>query len=321
MSSGENVGEKQLQQNIFDGIKSFYEAILENAQDGIWVSDKNDMIFYANPGMEKIAGVPRDKITGNIVTRDFPKETTEEFLKFYQKARNTLKPVWYEVRVKTPAGRNTWQNGWMTPRIDSKGNFNGMIVNIRDVTERVNTEFKLISSESKYKQLVETASDAIYLMDEEGLVVESNMEACKSMGYSKDEIIGLSIDKIDKNFDLNKFREFWKDKKFNSTFIIESVHITKNGKEIPVEVSTKKFKIEGKIFFYGIIRDITERKNTIQELELYRENLENLVKERTKELETKNEELERFNKLFVGREFRIKELKEQIKVLTEQIPH
>ena len=196
MSSSENVGEKQLQQNIFDGIKSFYEAILENAQDGIWISDKNDMIFYANPGMEKIAGVPRDKITGNIVTRDFPKETTEEFLKFYQKARNTLKPVWYEVRVKTPAGRNTWQNGWMTPRIDSKGNFNGMIVNIRDVTERVNTEFKLISSESKYKQLVETASDAIYLMDEEGLVVESNMEACKSMGYSKDEIIGLSIDKI-----------------------------------------------------------------------------------------------------------------------------
>jgi len=53
-----------------------------------------------------------------------------------------------------------------------------------------------------------------------------------------------------------------------------------------------------------VVSDITDRKQAEQELVEYRENLEDLVKERTKELEDKNKELERFNDLFVDREFR-----------------
>jgi PAS domain S-box-containing protein len=62
-------------------------------------------------------------------------------------------------------------------------------------------------------------------------------------------------------------------------------------------------------------QNITERKAVEVELEKHREHLEDLVRERTKELEDKNAELERYNKLFVGREFRIKELKEKVKEL------
>jgi len=53
----------------------------------------------------------------------------------------------------------------------------------------------------------------------------------------------------------------------------------------------------------------------VEELEKHREHLEELVKERTAELEKKNAELERMNKLFVGRELRMKELKEEVKRL------
>jgi len=52
-----------------------------------------------------------------------------------------------------------------------------------------------------------------------------------------------------------------------------------------------------------------------EELKKYRDNLEELVKMRTTELEEKNLDLEKFNELFVGREFRIKELREEIKEL------
>ncbi|MBC8490042.1 MAG: PAS domain S-box protein, partial [Bacteroidetes bacterium] len=58
-----------------------------------------------------------------------------------------------------------------------------------------------------------------------------------------------------------------------------------------------------------------ERKQAEEELKKHREHLEELVKERTTELEKKNAELERFNNLFVGREFRIKELRDKIKEL------
>ena len=65
--------------------------------------------------------------------------------------------------------------------------------------------------------------------------------------------------------------------------------------------------------YIGFVKDITERKEAEDELSNYRNNLEELVRERTKELEEKNEKLEKFNKLFVEREFRIKELKDRIK--------
>ncbi len=64
--------------------------------------------------------------------------------------------------------------------------------------------------------------------------------------------------------------------------------------------------------------DITDRKQAEKELKKYREHLEELIKERTKELEEKNEKLEEFNELFVGREFRIKELKDKVKELEKK---
>ena len=65
----------------------------------------------------------------------------------------------------------------------------------------------------------------------------------------------------------------------------------------------------------GVVSDITERKQAEDEIKKHQDHLEELVKERTKNLEGKNKELERFNDLFVDREFRIKELRDEINEL------
>ena len=71
----------------------------------------------------------------------------------------------------------------------------------------------------------------------------------------------------------------------------------------------------------GFVNDVTDMRKNEEELQQYRNQLEILVRERTAELEEKNQELERFNKLFIGREFRIKELRTKIHELTEQLSH
>ncbi|MCD4768732.1 MAG: PAS domain-containing protein [Bacteroidales bacterium] len=65
----------------------------------------------------------------------------------------------------------------------------------------------------------------------------------------------------------------------------------------------------------GVHVDITEHKRAEEELAKHREHLEELVQERTNDLEEKNRKLEKFNKLFVDREFRIKELRNKVKEL------
>ena len=69
----------------------------------------------------------------------------------------------------------------------------------------------------------------------------------------------------------------------------------------------------------AISRDITVRRQEEEELEKHREHLEELVRERTVELEEKNETLEKFNNLFVGREFRIKELRTEVEELKNKL--
>jgi len=75
-------------------------------------------------------------------------------------------------------------------------------------------------------------------------------------------------------------------------------------------------KLEKKML--DLEKEITKRKQAEEELKKHHDHLEELVKERTKELEEKNTELERYNKLFVEREFRIKELREKVKEMEEE---
>lgn len=70
---------------------------------------------------------------------------------------------------------------------------------------------------------------------------------------------------------------------------------------------------------FGTSQDVTDLKKTENELKKYQEQLEKLIKDRTIELEEKNEELLDINKTFVGREFRIKELREEVKKLKKEL--
>lgn len=85
---------------------------------------------------------------------------------------------------------------------------------------------------------------------------------------------------------------------------------------------TPRFNVRGKFIGYiGHCLDITERKLAETQIAKLNEELEQKVKERTLELEQKNSDLERMNKLFIGRELRMIELKNEIKNLEAKIPN
>lgn len=150
---------------------------------------------------------------------------------------------------------------------------------------------------------------AIAIVDKTGKIIFINNYITKKWGYSKEEFIGkrFQILKILKPESLiNVMAAFTKritgQLNEGSEYTYEIVIKTKNGAERTVEVLGNQLNIGGKMIgVIATLKDITERKKTEEEI--------------TK----RNKELESFNKIAVGRELRIGELKEKIKKLEEKL--
>jgi PAS domain S-box-containing protein len=88
------------------------------------------------------------------------------------------------------------------------------------------------------------------------------------LGYTKEKLLKLSINDIDKNHSIEYFKKFWDEKAIGDPYLFKTIHIKKDGTEIPVEVNGVLFEIDHEKFYYGIARDITDSqiaKKTLEE--------------------------------------------------------
>lgn len=246
--------------------KQFYENITEGVQDGIWVTDVNDVIFYANSAMEKIAGVPREQIQGNNILNDFSEEVSGNLIKYYKQAKEEKKPVWYDIKVKTPANRDTWQNGWLIPQFQENA-FTGIICTIRDVTERKQAE-ELVR---KLSTAVEQSPSIIVITDLEGNLEYVNPKFIELTGYSSSEVIGLDINILKSGMqDEGLFKEMWETVNSGEVWRGQFHNKKKNGEQFWEAVSISAIQNESGdvINFIQIGEDITQQKKTETELKV-----------------------------------------------------
>lgn len=146
--------DRQKAEETIQRVQEFYKSVLEGIIDGVWVSDKDDVISYANRGMGVIAGVSPDQIVGSRLFEDFSEDLLKYFSPLYQKARETLQTLSYDsIPVVTPAGRQSYQSGWLIPKIE-EGKFDGMIVTVEDVTEKKQIERRLRKSLQEKEVLI-----------------------------------------------------------------------------------------------------------------------------------------------------------------------
>ena len=100
---------------------------------------------------------------------------------------------------------------------------------------------------------------------------------------------------------------------------VEADFVAKDGVRTPYYFTGLKTTINGKVCLLGFGIEDTKRKQAQEELRKNRENLEELINTRTLELEEKIAEIERMNRIFVGRELKMVELKTKIKDLEARV--
>jgi PAS domain S-box-containing protein len=169
------------------------------------------------------------------------------------------------------------------------------ISSLANEKKKLAAEEALRESEERYRSLFYNSIDGILLTSPDGSILAANPEACRIFGRTEEEICAIGREGIVDMTD-PKVIAFLDERAHTGKARGEITGIRKDGTKFPCEQSSALFKDkEGNIRTSMIVRDISERKKTEEELTKYREHLEDLVKQRTAELEKMTNELKRSN--------------------------
>lgn len=164
---------------------------------------------------------------------------------------------------------------------------------IEDITQRKRAE-------ERSQALLESAPDAIVVTNDNGNIQLVNEQAEKTFGFAKHELIGKPLEILiptrfqGKHTHLrNNYFSNPRRMPMGSLRILSALR--KNGKEFPVEVSLSPYEAEDGLLVISSIRDVTERVKIEDELKQHKEHLEDLVEQRTAQLEASNKELESYS--------------------------
>jgi PAS domain S-box-containing protein len=191
-----------------------------------------------------------------------------------------------------------------------------ILLAIKDITDIRKKENELKEHDARFRLLFETAHDGLLLIDyNSGQIVDSNPAITHILGYSHEDFKGKSLQDVGIIDDVGFQNVISNLKIFGFIFFEYLPAKTKEGKTIDTEI----YIVDRTKLIQCNVRDITERKRKENELRIYHENLAETVKERTRELTAKINDLETFNKAFLGREMRMIELKKIIGELEEEM--
>ena len=113
---------------------------------------------------------------------------------------------------------------------------------------------------NEFRTLFDSASDSIFITDFEGRFLEANQGACQRLGYSRDELLKMSIPDIDPQAGSPWLAEQFAQLLANGSVMLETTHTRRDGTVIPVEVNSRVFQYRRRSANLSIARDISERK-------------------------------------------------------------
>jgi PAS domain S-box-containing protein len=147
---------------------------------------------------------------------------------------------------------------------DKSTRFVGVVV---DITRLKCAEEALRASERQFRTFVDHAADAFFLQHgEQGRILDVNRQACASLGYTRNELIGKTPFDLDPDVLPANLEEFIRQLDAGQQATFESRHRRKDGTVFPVEVRAQAFWEGGQRFFVTLARDITDRKRLDAEL-------------------------------------------------------
>ncbi|MFP4522435.1 MAG: PAS domain S-box protein [Fibrobacterota bacterium] len=247
-----------------------FRLITEKSSDIIMIVSKGGICRYVSPSVARMTGYSPQEITGRYLGELALGSELQGILKLGEKARLNPGEEFFlpKLTVKTHDGKGIRIFEAFFTGFSDEPSIGGVVVNMRDITERENDRLELKKAGERYRKIFDSAAEGFLIFDLKGNVVEANNSVCRMYGYSREEMLGLhGTDFVTPAYQ-HLFRKFVVDVGEGHEFRSESVDIRKDGTEFNISVSGVAFEYEGKPRLLAVITDITEKKKIEERLRM-----------------------------------------------------
>ncbi len=240
--------------------EQLFSAFMDNLPGFAWMKDIEGRYVYVNQRLKRLIPYP-NRWLGKTDADLWPKEIANTFRENDKKVI-TSKQVLETIEPYRLAGEERYVLVTKFPIFNSHGEVVMVGGAGIDITEQRKAERDLRASEERYRELFESARDAVYVHDLTGVYISVNRAAEILSGYSRDQIIGRHFSKFlaaEQRRAVIQHLEQRLRQPGGTSYEVEV--IARDGRRIPVEVSSSLIYEDGEpVGVMGLVRDLTERK-------------------------------------------------------------
>ena len=285
-----DVTEEKRAEEVLKDSERRLSQIVDGSSAPTFVIDREHIITHWNRACENLTGVSANEVVGtkrqwmafypeerpvmaDLIVDSVPED---EVARYYggKYVKSALIERAYEAEDFFPhfGKRGKWLFFAAAPLRDHEGKVFGAIETLQDITERKRADEALKESESRYRDLFSSASEAIIISDLEGSIVEVNQAASGLTGYTVDELATMNIRQFltAESFEIAMGRQQRMLNGETATERYEMVIIKKDGKEAIIEAAIRLITQKGQpVAFHNIARDVTEERRMQDNLRFY----------------------------------------------------
>jgi diguanylate cyclase (GGDEF)-like protein/PAS domain S-box-containing protein len=264
LAISEDITERQRATHALATERTLLRTLVDAMPDAIYTKDTASRFTMGNQAAFRHSGLATEaEIIGKSAFDFYPRAIAENY------QADDIKVVAGETvlnREEASVNAEGVENWFLTTKVplrDHAGKIVGIVGISRDITQRKVAEQQLRESEAKYRQLIEQASDGIFISDAEGNFLIANSRSCELLGYSEGELIGLNgkVTYLDEEKEIHSGR--MEAVVAGQILRFERTVRRKDGTAFPAEVSIKMLD-NGTV--QVIFHDITERRNQEQKI-------------------------------------------------------
>jgi len=244
------------------------QTLLDHIPDCIARFDAECRYVFVSPALTRLFDLPAGQLLGKRIaeagtTGDPAQDARLEAMirrAFEEGQTNSSEAQW------TTADGERFFEVLHIPENDEDGRVVSVLCIAHDITQRKRAGDELRASEARFRIFADHAMDAFFLHGEDGTVLDVNRQACLSLGYSRDEMIGMSPGAFDTDLS-PEFRETMRARVYDGGIVtLASHHRRKDGGVFPVEVRLRPFQVGEQRMHISMARDISERKRVEDDL-------------------------------------------------------